>query len=199
MSDTADLKSQVHLLATRAANVCRAIDAKADTNAANITSLGTTLRDEILTAKQEAIATVTGENAKEALDTIKELGDYVESNRSLIDSLTALCNGHVHFDKDQSSDLTTAQKGQARTNIGAASADDLTTLAGQVVKHTASQGLDATQQGNARANIGAASQADLTTLEGEVDDLAAAIGDLTDIDFVATFNAAYAGTSQNNG
>ena len=178
---TTDLKTQIHALANRIGGITHAIEVKADANTASITSLGTALRDEILQAKNEAIATVTGEGTKEALDTLKEIADYAEANKSLIDGLTALAAGHVHFDKPQ--ELTSTQQAQARTNIGAAADAD-------VVKHTASQGLNTTQQGNARTNIGAASAADLDALEE-------ALGDLTDIDFVATFNTAYAGTSNN--
>lgn len=197
-NENSTLVLQIKAGFTRVGSVCQAIEAKADNNASNLTSLASTLRSEIATAKSEAISTVTGEGTKEALDTLKEIADYAEANKGLIDGLTALAAGHVHFDKDQSSELTTAQKGQARTNIGAASADDLTTLqstvtslSGDVVKTTASQGLNTTQQDNARANIAAASADDLTTL-------ANTIGDLTSMDFVTTFNTAYTAAQSGN-
>lgn len=203
-------------LATRMGSVCKDINAKAEKNASDITSLASTLRTEIATAKAEAISEVTGDGAKEALDTLKEIGDYAESNRSLIDSLTALANGHVHYDKAQT--LSAEQKTQARENIGAADDTDvvklsaqtltaeqksqvrsnldtvsttdleavsasITSLGNDVVK-TSAQTLDSSKQTQARTNIGAASATDLTNFM-------TAVGDLTNIDFVTTFNSAY--------
>lgn len=51
--------------------------------------------------------------------------------------------------------LTTAQKTQARTNIGAVAADEVSSLVSGVVKYT-SQSLTAAQKTQARTNIGAA-------------------------------------------
>lgn len=61
--------------------------------------------------------------------------------------------------------LNDGQKTQARTNIGAAAAADLTTLANGAVRHDIAQTLDGTQ---ARTNIGAAAAADVTALAGGV-------------------------------
>lgn len=225
-NENSTLVLQIKAGFTRVGSVCQAIEAKADTNTSNLTSLASTLRSEIATAKAEAISTVTGEGTKEALDTLKEIADYAEANKGLIDGLTALAAGHVHFDKDQSATLTAEQKTQARTNIGAA-AD------AEVVK-IVSQDLSANAKSQALSNIGAASASDLATLQSTVtslsndvvktsasqglnttqqgnaraniaaasaDDLttlADTIGDLTSMDFVTTFNTAYTAAQSGN-
>ena len=55
-----------------------------------------------------------------AYDTLKELADLIDENKDAITALQALAAGHVKFDAAQ--ELTTEQKAQARTNIGAAAA-----------------------------------------------------------------------------
>lgn len=55
-----------------------------------------------------------------AYDTLKELADLIDTNKSAIEALQALAAGHVKFDAAQT--LTTDQQAQARTNIGAAAA-----------------------------------------------------------------------------
>lgn len=70
------------------------------------------------------------DGADEAYDTLKELGELIKTNKSAIDALEALAAGHVKYDGAQT--LTDEQKGTARSNIGAASASELTTLSGTV-------------------------------------------------------------------
>lgn len=61
--------------------------------------------------------------APETLDTIKEVADAIAANQSAIDAIEAIAAGHVKYDGAQ--DLTSEQKTQARTNIGAAGTDDI--------------------------------------------------------------------------
>ena len=58
--------------------------------------------------------------AGEAYDTLKELGDLIDTNKDAITALETIASGHVKFDGAQT--LTDAQKTQARSNIGAANA-----------------------------------------------------------------------------
>lgn len=73
--------------------------------------------------------------AGEAYDTLKELGDLIDQNKSAIEALQALAAGHVKYDAAQ--ELTEPQKTTARSNIGAASASDLATLTTNVGDTTA--------------------------------------------------------------
>lgn len=68
--------------------------------------------------------------APSALDTLQELAAAIETNQDAISALQSIAAGHVKYDAAQQ--LTTEQQAQARTNIGAASAGDLTTLRGTV-------------------------------------------------------------------
>ena len=70
---------------------------------------------------------------------LKELADLIQTNGSAIDSLEALAAGHVRFDAAQK--LDDNKKTQARTNIGAASQTELTTVSGTATqaKTTADQ------------------------------------------------------------
>ena len=56
--------------------------------------------------------------AGEAYDTLKELGDLIDTNKDAITALETIASGHVKFDGAQT--LTDAQKTQARSNISAA-------------------------------------------------------------------------------
>ena len=81
--------------------------------------------------------------------------------------------GAVKYDAPQALDAT--EQAQARSNIGAASASDLSTTdatataaatdAANAVSYAAAQTLTATQQTQARSNIGAASASDLSTTD----------------------------------
>ena len=68
--------------------------------------------------------------ASSAFDTLKELQDLIESDAAGIASLTSAIGNRVRFDAAQS--ITMEQKLTARTNIGAASSDDLATLSNAV-------------------------------------------------------------------
>lgn len=100
----------------------KAIDVKSviDDTAASTTK--TYSSSKIASEITSAIAALKAEllgGASEAFDTLKEIADFAEQNKELIDSLTDIAAGHVKFDAAQT--LTDEQKLQARTNIGAAS------------------------------------------------------------------------------
>ena len=61
--------------------------------------------------------------AGEAVDTLRELADLIAANADAIDALRDLAAGHVKFDAAQ--DLTASQQAQARSNIGAVSAEEM--------------------------------------------------------------------------
>lgn len=119
---------------------------------------------EITAAKQAVKDELLG-GAGEAYDTLKELGELIDTNKDAIDALEALAAGHVKYDGAQT--LTSEQQAQARTNIGAASATDC--AAAQSAADAAKAAADAAQ--------------------AEVDALEAAVGD-TNTNFVTAFEAA---------
>jgi hypothetical protein len=81
------------------------------------------IASEITAAKQSVKDDILG-GAGEAYDTLKELADLIGDNKDAIDALETIASKHVRYDQEQT--LTDEQKAQARTNIGAASAADLT-------------------------------------------------------------------------
>ena len=78
------------------------------------------ISDEISTAATNLKNDLLG-GAGEAYDTLKELADLIATNQDAIKALQDLAAGHVKFDAAQS--LTSDQKAQARTNIGAAATE----------------------------------------------------------------------------
>lgn len=81
--------------------------------------------DHILTLLSNLKSDILGGIPDSTLDTIKELADFV-SNNSVANGIVAQMANRVRVDATQS--FTNAQQAQARANIGAASAADLTTL-----------------------------------------------------------------------
>lgn len=71
-----------------------------------------------ITAAKRAVKDELLNGAGAAYDTLKELGDLIDTNKDAITALKETAAGHVKFDSAQS--LSGAQKAQARTNIGAA-------------------------------------------------------------------------------
>ena len=200
MPDTNTLIANVNGLATAMGTALRTTNGNVATNATAIE----TLRSDMTTAISDAVTAAKTEilgGASDAYDTLKEIEDLLKGNDDLIAALQAL--QVVHYD---SQTLTSDQQAQARTNIGAAAASDVTGLGSGVVRHDEAQTLAAANQVQARSNIGAAADADLTALaarvttaEGDIDALEALIGDGTDIDFVSTFNTALNGGGNGGG
>ncbi|MDR1889650.1 MAG: hypothetical protein LBQ81_09785 [Zoogloeaceae bacterium] len=74
----------------------------------------------------ESIATAVDNlvnGAPDALDTLKELADYLDNNETLGTSLVAAIGNRVRYDAAQAIDTT--GQAQARANIGAAAAADV--------------------------------------------------------------------------
>ena len=195
MPDTNTLIANVNGLATAMGTALRTTNGNVATNTTAIATLRTDMTTAIANAVAAAKTEILG-GASSAYDTLKELEDLMKANDSLIAALQAL--QVVHYDAQT---LTSEQQAQARTNIGAAAASDVTGLGSGVVRHDEAQSLAAANQVQARSNIGAAAEADLTALatrvttaEGDIDALEALIGDGTNIDFVSTFNTALNGS-----
>jgi hypothetical protein len=81
--------------------------------------------DEITAAIQTAIAALIN-GAPAALDTLEEIANALGDNANLAATLTADIANRVRYDAAQS--LTAPQQAQARTNIAAAAAVDVTAL-----------------------------------------------------------------------
>lgn len=128
---------------------------------------------EITAAKQAVKDELLG-GAGEAYDTLKELGELIDTNKDAIDALEALAAGHVKYDDAQA--LTSEQQAQARTNIGAASATDCA-----AAKAAADAAQAAAEAADAKA----------VAAQNDVDALEAAVGDTT-TNFVTAFEAALA-------
>lgn len=105
-----------------------------DTTASGTSVYSSTKVDSQITAAKNAVKNELLGGAGAAYDTLKELGDLIADNQSAIDSLEAIAAGHVRFDTAQ--ELTDEQKTQARGNIGAAAATDLSALQGTVSSNT---------------------------------------------------------------
>lgn len=108
--------------------------------ASEITNAKQTVKDEILNG------------AGEAFDTLKELADLIQTNESAIDALEALAAGHVKYDGAQ--ELTNEQKAQARTNIGAAGAEDHVAVAERVSAVETKATNNATEMTNLKTALG---------------------------------------------
>lgn len=166
-----------------------------DTQAsASTTYSSSKITSEITAAKQAVKDDLLG-GAGTAYDTLKELAELIQTNQDAITALQALAAGHVKYDGAQ--ELTDAQKTQARSNIGAASASDLETVYTRVEANETAIAAKASQAdlnaantkiaANTTAIASKASQADLEALEAK-------IGDADSADFVATFEAALQAT-----
>ena len=93
------------------------------------------VESKIITAKQEVKNDLLG-GAGAAYDTLKELADLIETNKTAIEALQTIAAGHVKYDAAQV--LTNEQKAQARTNIGAVAASeiDLTEVNNKIAANT---------------------------------------------------------------
>ena len=80
------------------------------------------VESKITAAKQEVKNDLLG-GAGAAYDTLKELADLIDTNKTAIEALQTIAAGHVKYDAAQV--LTNEQKAQARTNIGAVAASEI--------------------------------------------------------------------------
>lgn len=138
-----------------------------DTNVSGATTYSSQKVVAEITAAKQAVKDDLLGGAGTAYDTLKELGDLIDTNKEGIDALKALAAGHVKFDGAQS--LTEVQKKQARDNIGASDVASVT----------------------AAATAASNAQAAATKAQGEIDALEAAVGN-TGTNFVTAFETALA-------
>lgn len=136
-----------------------------DTKTSLTTTFSSTKIASDIEAAKNAVKNDLLNGAGEAYDTLKELGDLIDTNKSAIDALKDTAAGHVRFNAAQT--LTDPQKKQARTNIGAA---DATTVSDHATRLTAVE----KKAGDTETVLNA---------------LKAAVGDTT-TDYVAAFEAA---------
>lgn len=147
--------------------------------------------------------------APETLDTIKEVADAITANKDAIAAIQAVAAGHVKYDGAQS--LTSEQKTQARTNIGAAgtadvdavkttigtltnlSTTDKASIVGAIneVKATADTAKSTADTANATAT---AAQNKANQVETALNALTTNVGN-TQADFVAVYEAARDGSA----
>lgn len=87
------------------------------------TQAGTTWSSTKINSAINAAISALVSGAPEALDTIKEVADAINTNKGAITALQQIAAGHVKFDAAQT--LNDIQKQQARENIDAVSAAQL--------------------------------------------------------------------------
>lgn len=134
--------------------------------------------------------------APETLDTLQELATAIETNQDAISALQTIAAGHVKYNEAQS--LTTEQQQQARSNIGAAAASDLTTLQGTVTTLSGTVSQNTTSIGQNTASIGTLSNLSTATKT----DLVSAINEVkttADSGVSAAANAQAAAGRSNDG
>lgn len=172
-SNISTLQSTVQQLTTDLDALEELVEEKAVINDDAATTASTwsssKISSSLTKAKQDVKNEILG-GVGEAYDTLKELQTAIEANKDLIESFQTVAAGHVKFDSAQ--ELTDAQKLQARTNIAAASTADLSSLAGRV----------------------STAESKITTLETNHSNLVTQLGDITNANFVATFEAAASGS-----
>lgn len=123
-----------------------------------------------ITAAKQAVKDEILGGVGEAFDTLLELQQAIGANKDLIESFETIAAGHVKFDGAQ--ELTDAQKTQARENIGAANSVDTEALTTRVT------------------NV----ETKASTTQSDLSSLTTQLGDITNADFVAIFEAAVAGS-----
>lgn len=103
-----------------------------DANVATTTTYSSSKIESVVTDAKAAVKNDLLGGAGDAYDTLKELADLIATNKETIDALQELAAGHVRYNAAQ--ELTAEQKAQARTNIGAGSAEDVATAKTQADK-----------------------------------------------------------------
>ena len=121
--------------------------------------------DSQITAAKQAVKNDLLGGAGEAYDTLKELADLIETNKTAIEALQTIAAGHVKYNAAQS--LTDEQKAQARTNIGAIAASDvnLTEVNNSIAANTTAINGLKTNLGDLNTDFVAAFEAELAKTE----------------------------------
>lgn len=158
-----------------------------DTTASTTKTYSSSKIESVVTAAKQAVKDDLLGGAGEAYDTLKELADLIDSNKTAIEALETIAGGAVRYDQDQSTTLTTEQKTQARTNIGAAASAEMgavTDLA-TTAKNTVVAAINEVNTKAVKATTDAAAA------QADVDALTANVG-ATDTNFVTVFETALA-------
>lgn len=121
--------------------------------------------DSQITAAKQAIKNDLLGGAGTAYDTLRELADLIETNKTAIEALQVLAAGHVKYDAAQV--LTNEQKAQARTNIGAIAASEvnLTEVNNKITANTTEINSLKTSLGDLSTDFVAAFEAELAKTE----------------------------------
>lgn len=148
------------------------------------TQAGTTWSSTKINSAINAAISALVSGAPEALDTIKEVADAINTNKDAITALQQIAAGHVKFDAAQT--LSDTQKQQARENIDAVSA-------AQLAATKAQKGVDDAAAAKAQADKGVRDAATAKTAaekaNGDLTTFKTNIGDTT-VDFAAVYTAA---------
>ena len=136
-----------------------------DTTASTTKVYSSSKVDSQITAAKQAVKNDLLGGAGTAYDTLKELADLIETNKTAIEALQALAAGHVKYDAAQ--DLTDEQKAQARTNIGAIAASEvnLTEVSNKIAANTTEINGLKTSLGDLSTDFVAAFEAELAKTE----------------------------------
>lgn len=136
-----------------------------DTTASTTKVYSSSKVDSQITAAKQAVKNDLLGGAGTAYDTLKELADLIETNKTAIEALQALAAGHVKYDAAQ--DLTDEQKAQARTNIGAIATSEvnLTEVNNKIAANTTEINGLKTSLGDLSTDFVAAFEAELAKTE----------------------------------
>lgn len=157
------------------------------------TQAGTTWSSTKINSAINAAISALVSGAPEALDTIKEVADAINTNKDAITALQQIAAGHVKFDAAQT--LNDTQKQQARENIDAVSAAQLaaTDTKAQKGVDDAAAAKTAADAAKAQADKGVRDAATAKTAaekaNGDLTTFKTNIGDTT-VDFAAVYTAA---------
>ena len=150
------------------------------------TQAGTTWSSTKINSAINAAISALVSGAPEALDTIKEVADAINTNKDAITALQTIAAGHVKFDAAQT--LSDTQKQQARANIDAVSAAQLA-----ATDTKAQKGVVDAAAAKAQADKGVQDAATAKTAaekaNGDLTTFKTNIGDTT-VDFAAVYTAA---------
>lgn len=136
-----------------------------DTSASTTKVYSSSKVESQITAAKQAVKNDLLGGAGAAYDTLKELSDLIETNKTAIEALKTIAAGHVKYDGAQ--ELTNEQKAQARTNIGAVAASEinLTEVNNKIAANTKEISGLKTSLGDLSTNFVAVFEAELAKTE----------------------------------